>query len=371
MIEYLSMFIISVFFAILSEKTAKKVSKIIFQILAVLPFIIISSIRYNVGTDYFFRYVPNYLDIVNNKIVPSLEPLFVLLIKVCIFFTTNPTILFVITSILINGIIFYTIFKYSKSPILSIIIYFLGSFFFGSMNIVRQFLSMTIILGSYRLLFSKEYKFLYIIPVIIATLIHTMSLIYLILLFLNKKPIKLKYFMVITILIFIVGLGLGKFVDYVINNTSLQNDINILKYVKYFEIEFSLNWTNIISESIIYIFIYKCYWELKNREEIEKEATFFYNLQTIAIFCVILSIYYPLFFRITIAFTIFQILSIPYFWNKFKFKENKILTIQTKATIFTLIIIGVISARLIYSNVILQKEEVVPYRTIFEKTEEK
>lgn len=370
MIEYLSMFIISVFFAILSEKTAKKVSKIIFQILAVLPFIIISSIRYNVGTDYFFRYVPNYLDIVNNKVVPSLEPLFVLLIKFCIFFTANPTILFVITSILINGMVFYAIFKYSKSPVLSIIIYFLGSFFFGSMNIVRQFLAMFIILVSYRLLFSEKYKFLYIIPVIIATLFHTMSLIYLVLLFLNKKPIKLKYVVIMIMLILVIGLGLGKIVDYIINNTSLQNDINILKYVKYFKIEFLLNWTNIISESIIYFFIYKCYWELSNRGEIENEATFFYNLQTVAMFCTILSIYYPLFFRITLAFTIFQILSIPYFWNKFKFKESKILTVQTRATIFILIIIGIFSTRLIYSNVILENEEVVPYRTIFESTEE-
>ena len=308
MIVYLSMFIISVFFAILSEKSGKKVSKIIFQFLAMLPFILVSSLRYNVGTDYSYRYVPNYLDFVNGKSVPSLEPLFVLLIKVCIFFTSNPTILFVITSILINFITFYMIFKYSKSPILSIIIYFVGSFFFTSMNIVRQFVAMAIIFGSYRLLFSKEHKFLFIIPVAIATLIHTMSIIYLILLFVDKKPIKLKYVSVIVLLILIGGLGLGKIVDYVINNTLLHNSVNIIKYVKYFQIKLSLNWTTIISECFVYYFIYKCYWDLKDKnDEIENEATFFYNVQTLAILTMVLSIYYSLFFRITLAFSIFQI----------------------------------------------------------------
>ena len=59
MIVYISMFIISIFLTIVSQKSKNRISKIIFQILAVLPFIIVSAIRYDVGTDYFVRYVPN------------------------------------------------------------------------------------------------------------------------------------------------------------------------------------------------------------------------------------------------------------------------------------------------------------------------
>ena len=293
MIVYISMFIISIFLTIMSQKSKNRISKIIFQILAVLPFIIVSAIRYDVGTDYFVRYVPNYIEFVNNRPVPSLEPLFVIIIKICIFFTSNPTILFVITSIIVNTLVFYTIFKYSKKPVLSVIIYFLGSFYFASMNIVRQYLAMVVLLASYRILLSNKSKYFYLLMILISTLFHTMSIVFIITLFLDKKPIKLKLLFIILIISAILGTFLGDFVSYIINNTGLQNNVNIYKYVKYFVKDGQIYLSTIISEIFIYIFIYESYITLKNRgETIEKEAVFFLNMQSVVLVTIVLSIYY-------------------------------------------------------------------------------
>lgn len=351
----------------MSQKAKNKVSKVIFQILAVLPFIIVSAIRYDVGTDYFVRYVPNYMEFVNNRPVPSLEPLFVIIIKLCIFVTSNPTILFVITSIIINALVFYTIFKYSKKPVLSVIIYFLGSFYFASMNIVRQYLAMMVLLASYRILLSNKNKYLYLLMIFISTLFHTMSIVFVITLFLDKKPIKLKLLFVMLIVFAIVGTSLGDIVSYIINNTGLQNNVNIYKYVKYFVKDGQIYLSTIVSEIFIYIFIYESYITLKNKgETIEKEAIFFLNMQSMVLVTIVLSIYYSLFFRITILFSMFQIISIPYFWSKLSAKESKRLTVQTKSTVLMLAIVGLLFVRMVYSNIFVGNEEVLPYKTVFE-----
>ncbi len=61
------MIIISLVFAILANKTKSKIRKIIYYIGICIPFIIVSGIRYDVGTDYMFRYVPNYISISEGK----------------------------------------------------------------------------------------------------------------------------------------------------------------------------------------------------------------------------------------------------------------------------------------------------------------
>lgn len=128
---YICMLIISIVFTFLFTKSKKKITKIIFGILAILPFVAVSSVRYNVGTDYFFRYAPNYDIIRNGGIVNSLEPLFVVLVKICVLFSRHYITLFIATSIIINVLILTAIFKYSKNPILSVLIFFVRKFLFS------------------------------------------------------------------------------------------------------------------------------------------------------------------------------------------------------------------------------------------------
>lgn len=371
MIVYICMFIISILFTYLSTKAKNKIYKIIFQILATLPFVVVSAIRYDVGTDYFFRYVPNYNVFVNNGTVDSLEPLFIILIRICIFFSKDYVALFIATSIIINVLIMFTIFKYSKNPVISVIIYFCASFYFQSMNLVRQFIAMAILLIGYRIiLLDNKKKYLYIIFVLIATLFHSMSAVFLLLLFTEKKEIKFKHCMIIIALILLLGGYIGHVVDFIVTNTPLNEITNIAKYVKYFKTGGDLSIAAIAVEVAVYIYIYCMFDKIKEKNSVvDKEAIFFMNMQTLALICMVMNVHFELFFRIALVFSIFQIISIPYFWFKNKNEDFSIFKFKIKsgATVFTVLILCVMSARMLYSNVLKGAEEILPYKTVFDE----
>ena len=89
-------------------------------------------------------------------------------------------------------------------------------------------------------------------------------------------------------------------------------------------------------------------------------------MQSVVLVTIVLSIYYSLFFRVTVLFSMFQIISIPYFWSKFSVKSNKKLTVQTKSTLLMVAILGLLFVRMFYTNVLKGNEEVIPYKTVFE-----
>ena len=365
MIVYISMLAISILFAFLSTKSETKKDKMIFATLATLPFILVSSFRYNIGTDYLHRYLPNYLVFAHGRFIDSLEPLFIVLIKMCVFFTKDYVALFVVTSIIINVLVMWTIFKYSKNPIMSIIIFFIGSFYFQSLNLVRQYIAMVILFAGYYMLFQKKSKYLYIIMVGIATLFHSMSAVFLIVLFLEKKEIKAKYFLILIVLILAVGGYLGNIADFIVTNTPLNEITNIAKYVKYFKMGGDLTLSTIIVETAVYIYIYMMFQKLKEKNAVEKEAIFFVNMQTMTLLCTIMNIHFNLFFRIALLFSIFQIISIPYFWFKNKDENLKIFKFEKSVMTFTILILAVMTSRMMFSNVIKGADEVFPYVTIF------
>lgn len=130
MVIYIVGFLITLLFLWLLQNKAKtKKTKIILMILAVLPLFTISILRYDVGTDYLKRYVTDYFDIAQGRDIPNLEIGFQLIDRVCLMFTQEPYLLFIVTSAIILGIFFGTVYKESKNILLSIAIFFLGRFF--------------------------------------------------------------------------------------------------------------------------------------------------------------------------------------------------------------------------------------------------
>ena len=122
---YIITFLITILLVWLAENKAKsRKNKIILLILAVVPMFFISAIRYNVGTDYEKRYVADYYTLLEGKNVGNLEIGFKAIDYLCLFFTKEPYLLFVITSLIILAIIFEVIYKKSSNRILSIIIFY-------------------------------------------------------------------------------------------------------------------------------------------------------------------------------------------------------------------------------------------------------
>lgn len=273
------MILISIIFLIIAEKMEKKELKVLMYILAVVPFFVVSALRYDVGTDYLKRYVYDYNRMAQGIDVENFEVGFKLLIRFCLIFTTNPNILFVITSAIILGLIMTTIFTKSKNVILSIVIFFLGGFFFDSLNLVRQYIAMSLILFGYRfLLKDKKYYLAYLACVIVAVTMHSTSIVALVLVFLNKKEImNWKWIIPTCIIILLLNENLMGLISTVLQNTRFnvyltgnmaRGDVSVLYILENF---------------LVYIFMYYIYTKNKKLQKNGKEETLLLNIQGLSL----------------------------------------------------------------------------------------
>lgn len=380
MIVYILMIIISIIFAILERGEENRIKKNIYRVCILSPFFLISGLRYKVGTDYMFRYVPNYLTILNGEDVDSLEILFKVLIRISIFINSDYATLFILSSAIIIGLFFISIFKNSKNIIISTIIFFVGSFFFESMNLVRQFIAMSILFVSYKCLFKKEKKICWLLSIFVASLIHTMSLVFLITILLDRKIIKFKGLLVLVLMLLLFA---NPIMDSAAKLTSMVNNTNIAKYAHYIKRDGDLPLSGIIIETIVYMYIYIMYINLiRNKREIERETIFFVNMQSMTLIFTVLNINLDLFFRIALFFSMFQILSIPYFYEKNKECEWKLFNFKIKNRInqniikkwnfaFCICVIALLNSRMVFSNIIKGADEILPYQTIFSREEKR
>ena len=168
---YIPMILLSTFFAIIATvKRGKKELKSDTDtystrenagwiILSAIPPFLVSALRYGVGTDYFITYVPRFYRYMADPGLPlDWEPAFWLLFKGLIKVTTNPQWVFVITSAIIIGLVWYSVFKVSSLPWLGILLFFISRQFFISLNGVRQYVGLAFVLLGITFLKEKKYK---------------------------------------------------------------------------------------------------------------------------------------------------------------------------------------------------------------------
>ena len=371
---YIITFLITILLVWLAENKAKsRKNKIILLILAVVPMFFISAIRYNVGTDYEKRYVADYYTLLEGKNVGNLEIGFKAIDYLCLFFTKEPYLIFVITSLIILAIIFEVIYKKSSNRILSIIIFFLGGYFFATLNIIRQYISVAFILLGYQFLMNENKKKAYIgfvICAILAFFMHSSSIICFIIILLTKKNIMdARWVIPLSILILILNKNIMVILTPIIKNTRF----NVYLTGKFTTGELSI--LQIVENLIIYLAMYfSYYFEKKQGKELDKQGITLLNIQGLALLLTVSGVIHTLFIRMAIYFVAFQIISIPYFFsilqfntitdkiNK-KFKKN-LKTKTVEIIIYSGIVLG-FSAMFIYTNILNNDNEVLPYKTIF------
>ncbi|MDE6047826.1 MAG: EpsG family protein, partial [Anaeroplasmataceae bacterium] len=187
MIVYITAFIVTLLFSTgfikfrESYKNSKfsrtidyKIYSAFLFLMAVFPLWFITAFRYDVGTDYLYTYV-KYFEHTSYGWKPYRhEPLFQLLNTVLVSLNLSYVWLFAISGMLILGFLFYYIFKFSPKPLYSIVIFFCSSFFFNSLNNVRQYIAIAIaIIG-----FSQKNTIKAFIIILIATLFHLTAIVY-------------------------------------------------------------------------------------------------------------------------------------------------------------------------------------------------
>ncbi len=376
MIVYISMLILSILFLILEKKAKKKWIKILWCIMAIMPFFIVSALRYDIGTDYTRRYVFDYNRTLQGIDVSNLEILFKFIMKFCMIFTEEPYLMFVITSAMVVGFILGTSFTKSKDKILSVCIFLLGGFFFDSLNIMRQYMAMSLIFFGYQfLLKSKRWYIAYIATVIVATLIHSSAIIMLILVFLNRKMlVSWKWVLPVGVIILILNENLMNVVGFFVQNTKFEAYLT----GKFAQGEFSYLF---VAENLaIYLMMMYIYSKNKKLGNIQTQDILFLNIQALALIVMILGSVHMLFIRTALYFSVFQVISVPYYISKIPNKEviedlkkitkNKFKFVKLekymKQAVTVVIVLCFIFA-FTRTNILTNTNEVLPYKTIINK----
>ena len=350
-LTYILMFTFSIAMLLVAKKFEQnKIITIGAYILAVLSFFVVSAIRYDVGTDYFYTYAPHYYNIGQGLETSKIELGYMIIVRICLLFTKDYAILFVVTSAIIIGLTFYTIYRESPYPALSVAIYFLMGFFFHSMNIMREYLAISILLFSYKFLVKKQYL-RFSICGIIAFFLHSSSLIFIIAFLLcDREVFNLKRTIIISVLLLIFGKYIWHFVvELVVNHT---------RFAVYIGSKFdksNLRIFDIIINLILYLIIYYLY---KNTKYVGRTEKFFVNMQACSLFFMILASTMYLLFRLSFYFGIFSVIGIPYLLNKSEIDTKK------KIMIVVILILS-LCTYITRMNVICNTDEVKPYKTIF------
>lgn len=192
----------------------------LFELLSIMPIFLVSAFRYDVGTDYE-SYVMMYDHpewfLRGNKFL-----------NLSIGYLRSNGIdkqyFFLLSSLVICTFFYTAAFSVSDNPALSILLFVVMEDFFVSMNIVRQFVAISIVYIAFIFLTRNKLKTT-IILILIASLIHSTSLVALVLIFFklyyDKHPVTKKSLFLQTIVGCIVIFAFMPIVkSFIVNYTS-------------------------------------------------------------------------------------------------------------------------------------------------------
>jgi len=155
-----------------------KAKNIAYVMLVFLYLFALSCFRYGVGNDYF-----SYINIFYRSITydwsqcltDQIEPGYMLLNKLISLISPEAKVMHSIMAFLCLAPTAYIIAKYSKNVWLSCHLYVCLTFYYSSMNFIRQTLAATIIFLAYRLLIERK-TIPFIIVILLASTIHISAL---------------------------------------------------------------------------------------------------------------------------------------------------------------------------------------------------
>ena len=167
----------------------KRKYNLLFLFIALLSLILVSGLRYKVGTD-FAQYSEIYSVFGNQPISWGEQEFgFDALNKILYRINKNPQFFFLITSILINlGIVIF-VREYSINLPLSMYFYITNYTYYVTMNGVRQYIAAVILALGFKFVLNKDFK-RYVIVILIASTFHASAFIMIPVYFLAITDIK-------------------------------------------------------------------------------------------------------------------------------------------------------------------------------------
>lgn len=324
-----------------------KTKKTIKMFISILPLTLISAFRYDVGWDYIKIYTNGFFYVGKYNTNWFSEYPFNLLVRILYNVFHDPLSLFIVMSLL-TAFMFskcFSVYGKDNHCFVYVILYVISRYYLASLNIMRQALSMMIVLYALQYLYKKKLN-KYVFLIILASCFHMISIIYLPMYFIlsrnarKTKNILLFILCVPILLVFIkYGMNLSKYAVY--SNSMIGNDGSIL----YSELLLSL------LIMLISAFMYK-------KIENDDMMIVFFNMEFISCIIAIFSFALPIADRIIWYFTMMNIFYIPLLLDNFKIKNNKLL--------FSIVIYGCFILVFVMQTYMVDSYSILPYKNIIE-----
>ncbi|MBR6666262.1 MAG: EpsG family protein [Lachnospiraceae bacterium] len=346
---YLIMLVVSVFFASCARKLQYEIeyrkAYYVYGLLSVLPFLVVSAIRYRVGTDWYIY--DRYFHAIHEGTNSFREPLFNLLNRIIYLFTDNSQFLFIAVAIITLGFTFTAIYQQSRYIPFSIILYFLSTIYFNSLNQMRQAIAMSIFLYASRYIWDRKCK-KYMLWILVAMCFHVSALIYVPVYFLYGWRAEIKKHIVLFGVI-IVSMPVLKVVIVAV--------LKLTPYAWYFDSAYSEN--DFLLAGFIISFLLLVFMEYYNyvgNVDDDKTVHFMVNMQWLCLVSLLCTAFIPQVSRISSALEIISILAIPRM-ILFEKKRNQRIIVYC-------LIVALLTTKLVYNVYVCGFFDVVPFQTI-------
>lgn len=315
-------FILSIIARYMDEKP-KGNSKIYSKIFTIYTFIILSGLsglRNGVGSD-FFSYKYFYIDAFKINIVDQRDFGYLILNRLVHVISDNPQWIFIVTALITNGLIIYTIKKKSEMFEISVYLYLASYMYFSTLNGIRQWLAAAILFSGIKYLFCRDFK-KYIIVVLIASTIHQTALIMLLFYFICNGRFKSKK----NIITIIIGIGIYiyymPFVDILMKSmegSKIYNDYHN-------GLEIAGQGSNILRFFVATVPVVLCFlfYEYINKYN-DKKVDILMNLSLINSLVMLLGTRHWIFARFLMYFEIYNLLLYPIIICGMLKKERRLL----------------------------------------------
>ena len=286
-----------------AQRRADLIRYLIFFLLAFFPLFFVAAVRYDVGTDYFYTYTPNWWKIMAGE-SPYSEWGFNLLNRVLQWFTSDPQWLFVATSALFTFAVIRTIVCCSDNAALSAAVLLVSCVWFWSLNNVRQAIAVAIMFAAFPFMVNRQWA-QYLFCLFFAWLFHWTALLMILPFLVVQVGLFRKYFAFSIVAAVLLLPVVCKAVVWV----ALQT-----KYAYFFESDLNNSRANPVN--ILYHFAAFVLTGFVLREHIGKDKSA-YALLCMQFFALLLSAssllisVSEMIARLTMFFQIYQLLLIP------------------------------------------------------------
>lgn len=294
---------------VLAGDGARKLLFVCLAVASALPLALLSGLRYDVGTDYSYTYIPAFDTIAAGAGLGEsrMEPGFWLLVKGIQLLGGGPGWMFFISSLLVVGFFVAGIYRLSPLPWYGMALFLLTQAYFISMNGVRQYIGLAIIFFGFAYLGAGGKKpcfWKWAACVVAGALFHLSNLMFLPMFFLIY--LKANPFMGAAVMALVSAFnrqiyGLAKWL------------VSLTPYERYWGSEFHPDSPHFDERTAVLLFVLAlalCYWH-KNGNAENPLYRFFYYCTLFALFLSLNQNLVPLSPRISWGMEMCQMLFLP------------------------------------------------------------